>query len=467
MTEQGTESCTHVRRNVTFGGYDTSGASEWSRSYGSDNDPLSTPHRPEHDFIMEPIRGHDQSIGRAMRRGMEAVPIDARGSRARVGSLKWADHPGKIGAGIAESDFGTAPAVVEALLEAVADEHLAYVPSKLGAATETACAEFYTDRFGWTVDPTRVHLVPDVLTCLRITIEHFTRTDSAVIIPTPAYMPFLTVPESMGRDVIQVPMVRSLRGWTLDLEAVERHLARGAGLLVLCNPHNPLGATMTREDMSALTAVIERHGARVFSDEIHAPVVYPGHTHVPYASTSDAAAAHTITAFSASKGWNIAGLKSAQVILSNAADQTRWQQLSLFPTYSSSILGAIGARAAYSSGREWLDSTLRLFEHNRSLVSDYLAASGLPIGHESPDATYLAWIDLRAFVFPACTPAEYISARSGVVLSDGAACGAVGEGWVRFNFAMPTSILLTALARITDGLSVLPAGPVIRMPNPK
>ncbi|MGM7668372.1 MalY/PatB family protein [Microbacterium sp. A93] len=387
---------------------------------------------------------------------MELSQRTADRATARVRSLKWADHPGKIGAWIAESDFGTAPAVVEALQAAIGDEQLAYVPSAVGAAAESACADLYRDRFGWAVGSEYVHLIPDVLTGLRITIEHFTRPGTAVIVPTPAYMPFLTVPESMGREVIQVPMRRSSHGWSLDLSVIERHLADGAGLLILCNPHNPLGTVMPVDEMNALSHVVERHGARVFADEIHAPVVYAGSTHVPYASTSPGAAAHTITAFSASKGWNIAGLKSAQLIFSGDVDNDRWQSLGLFPTYSNSILGAIGTCAAYTSGRDWLDGTLRQFEENRDLVVNHFEACGLPVGLESPEATYLAWINLRAFEFPSLSPAGYLSATSGVVVSDGAACGEVGRGYVRLNFAMPATILQTALSRITDALRDLP-----------
>src|SRR5690606_23281610 len=129
--------------------------------------------------------------------------------------------------------------------------------------------------------------MPDVIAAFELAIEHFSAPGSAIVLPTPAYMPFLTVPLAHGRRIIQVPMLRTGDGWAYDLDALDAAFADGGGLLVVCNPHNPLGRVLTREEQAAIGEVVERHGARVFSDEIHAPLVYPGSTHVPYASVNE------------------------------------------------------------------------------------------------------------------------------------------------------------------------------------
>src|SRR5260370_23168372 len=227
-------------------------------------------------------------------------------------------------------DFGAAPAILDALAFLSAEANFGYLPPFLADELAAACAEFAKRRYGWDVDPALIHHVPDVIKALEIAITHFSRPGSPVILPTPAYMPFLSVPGFLGREIIQVKM-RDDRGFfTLDLDAIADAFRAGGHLLIFCNPYNPLGRVFTRAEMAQLTAVVDRHGGRVFADEIHGALVYPGLRHIPYASTSDAAAAHTLTATSASKAWNLPGLKCAQVILTNEPDRERSAPTGLF-----------------------------------------------------------------------------------------------------------------------------------------
>jgi cystathionine beta-lyase len=221
--------------------------------------------------------------------------------RAR-GSFKWtAPGPDGFGAAVAEMDFGAAPAILDALAGLSADANFGYLPPFLADELAAACAEFQKRRYGWDTDPALIHHVPDVLKALEIAITRFSRPGSPVILPTPAYMPFLSVPGFVGRDIIQVRMRDDNGFFTLDLDAISDAFRAGGHLVIFCNPYNPLGRVFTEQEMTELTAVVDRHGGRVFADEIHGPLVYPGMRHVPYASTSDTAAAHTLTATSASK----------------------------------------------------------------------------------------------------------------------------------------------------------------------
>src|SRR3712207_818112 len=176
-----------------------------------------------------------------------------------------------------------------------------------------ACADWYASRYGWHVPAEWVTPLADVVAGLQVAIEQFTPPGSPVVLPTPAYMPFLKVPGALGRELIEVPLVEREGRTTYDLDGIARAFAAGGRLLVHVNPHNPLGRVFTAEEQLALADVVEAAGARVFADEIHAPLVHPGAVHRPYASLSPVTAGHTVTATSASKAWNLPGDRKSVV----------------------------------------------------------------------------------------------------------------------------------------------------------
>lgn len=360
---------------------------------------------------------------------------------------KWDVPEGVIGAGIAETDFGTAPAIRHALRNAVDENFLTYLPENLAAEAELACSEFLMRRFGWQVDPDRVHLVADVMAGFALAVDLFTRPGTPIIIPVPCYMPFLTEPGRIGREIIQVPMERTMGGrWVLDLEALEHAFVQGGELLVLCNPHNPLGQVMTRREQSDVAAIVSRHGGRVFEDAIHAPVVYPGSAYAPYATLSEETAHHTITAIATSKGWNVPGLKAAQLILTGDADQQTWLQRDPVPALRGSILGAVAAIAAYRESVDWLDEVLRTLAGNRDLLHQRISAEIPEADFRAPEATYLAWIGFTDTQI--AEPAAYLRDRADLALTPGQECGAQFGSYIRFNFALQPAVLNEAIDRL-------------------
>jgi cysteine-S-conjugate beta-lyase len=373
--------------------------------------------------------------------------------RAR-GSAKWtAPGPDGFGAGVAEMDFGAAPPVLDALARLSADANFGYLPDWLADDLGSACAEFARRRYGWDIDPGHVHPVPDVIKALEIAIAHFSRPGSPVILPTPAYMPFLSVPGSLGREIIQVRMLEQGSGFfTLDLDAIGEAFRAGGDLLIFCNPYNPLGRVFTLDEITRLTDVVDRHGGRVFADEIHGPLVYPGLRHISYASTSATAAAHTLTATSASKAWNLPGLKCGVVILSSAADQDRWDQLGHFSVRGASNPGVAASIAAFRHGEAWLDEVVAYLDDSRTLLAELLTRY-LPQAHyRPPDGTYLAWIDCAAINLPD-SPGALATERARVTVVDGPAFGLGGEGAFRLNFATPQPVLTEMIERIAATLS--------------
>jgi len=372
--------------------------------------------------------------------------------RAR-GSFKWtAPGPGGFGAAVAEMDFGAAPAILDALTGLSADAAFGYLPPQLAEELGAACAEFEQRRFGWAVDPASIYPVPDVIKALEIAIAHYSRPGSPIILPTPAYMPFLIVPGLLGRDIIQVQMHDRDGFFTFDFDAIEDAFLAGGQLLVFCSPCNPLGRVFTLEEMTQLTAVVDRHGGRVFADEVHAPLVYPGQTHIPYASTSATAAAHTLTATSASKAWNLPGLKCAEVILTSEPDRQLWEEMGPFASHGASNPGVVANIAAFRHGEAWLDEVVAYLDESRRLLARLLGRHLPQLRYRPPDGTYLAWLDCTAMELDG-SPGDLVTELGHVTVVDGPRFGDGGAGSFRFNFATPQPVMAEMIERIAGVLN--------------
>lgn len=370
----------------------------------------------------------------------------------QIGGLKWSRFPGKIGAFVAESDFPLAPPVAERLHTALRDGFTGYMPAHLGQSMSAACADWQRDRYGWHVPTEWVRPIGDVVTAFRATIQHFSAPGSKIIVPTPAYMPFLVVPQTLGREVIEVPMLWQNERWELDLDGIAQAFADGGGLLTLCNPYNPVGRVFTRPELEAVRDVVDAANGRVFSDEIHAPLVYAPHAHIPYASIDATTAEHTVTSTSASKAWNLPGLKAAQLILSNERDADTWSEVGMMLEHGASTFGVLANEAAYVSGGEWLDQTVAYLDGNRRRLGELLTELIPEMGYAAPEGTYVAWLDARRLGIDG-SPAEFFRDFADVVMTDGRDCGIAGEGHLRFILAMPRPILERAVRQMADALS--------------
>jgi len=370
----------------------------------------------------------------------------------RIGGVKWSRFPGTIGAFVAEMDFGVAPPIADALHKAVDDALFGYLPEKLATEMRAACADWQRTTYGWDVEPGRVHPIADVLKGLEVAIEHYSRPGAPVILPTPAYMPFLTVPKALGRGILEVPLRFENGRYTFDLDGLDRAFAAGGSLMILCNPYNPVGRVFERAELEAVAEVVNRHGGRVFSDEIHSPLVYAGAKHIPYASISSTAAGHTLTATSASKAWNLPGLKCAQLILSNDADAALWEKVGPDATHGASNLGVIANTVAYRAGRDWLAEVMGYLEGNRRELAALLTEHLPQVRYQMPEGTYIAWLDCRGLGLNV-SPAAFFREKAGVSLTDGATCGGPGDGFVRLIFATPRPILRQAVQQMGAALA--------------
>lgn len=369
----------------------------------------------------------------------------------RMGGLKWTYYDEDVlPAWVAEMDFGLAPAVSEALHRAVDDGITGYPYPDAEEAMAGAAVDFWADRFHWSVDPTWVFSAPDVIEGIRRAIIHLTRPGSPMVLHTPVYFPFFSMVEQAGREIIEAPSRVDENGrYTLDLGAIERGLAAGAGSVVVCNPWNPTGRVLTREELEDLLSLAARHDARFIADEIHGAITYD-RAHVPVALLD---AANTVTVTAASKAWNLPGLKCAQVVLTNEADRELWKDYFRPHMVGVGTFGLIATEAAYSKGREWLEGVRERLAANRDLLIALVAEHIPRAGFTPPEGTYLAWLDMEEYRLD--DPYRFLVDRARVATSAGAHFRGGGDQHVRLNFATETAILIDIVERIGSALETV------------
>jgi len=371
------------------------------------------------------------------------------------GSMKWTRNPGHLSAFVAEMDFGTAPVITEALHAAIDKAQMGYLPPGVKSDMAEATSDYLSSHYGWAIPAEQIYPTADVLSAFDLVLERFSTPGSPVILPTPAYMPFLTIAPARGHQVIQVPMIAGPSGRAeMDLEAIGRAFEAGAEVFILCNPHNPLGRVYSQEELEALAVVVEAHGGLVFSDEIHAPLTFEGHHHIPYASLSEATANHTLTATSASKAFNIPGLKCAQLIVSSAAHQESLREVAFMVSHGSATPGVMANTVAYRAGGPWLDEVLGYLDTNRTLLGELLATHIPAMGYTPPEGTYIAWLDANSLpdIKGDRSWAQFFADEAQIGLTDGALCGEAGVGHLRLMLATPGHILEKIILAMAEAL---------------
>lgn len=360
--------------------------------------------------------------------------------------LKW-ESPGVLPAWVAEMDYLQAEPITEALVAAVRRGALGYPPhgDDLGAAF----AGFAQRHWGWTVPPEASVATGGVVSGMRLVLEVLC-PPGPVVVPMPCYPPFRDLIAVTGRELVPIELDPDAEDAGLDLAAVSRAFAGGARTLLLCNPHNPLGHAPSREELAALAALAREHDARVVSDEIHAPLVLPGATFTPYLSVDE----HGITVTSASKAFTMPATHGAQVVVLDPAERALLASAPIPAQNTWSSLGIVAGVAAWRDCDDWLAALLDRLSEQRTLLADLLA-DRLPRARMRPlQATYLAWLDLRAY--GVADPAAAALAH-GVRLGPGHDYQPGLDGHVRVNIATTAE----RLVRVVEGLraAVVDGGP--------
>lgn len=363
-------------------------------------------------------------------------------------SAKWARFPEDVlPAWVAEMDFPVAAPVKAALRAAIDLDDTGYAfPEDLGAVL----ARFAETTWGWRFSAQDVVLVPDVVTGLGALLQVVTAPGDGVVIEPPVYAPFAGTIRELGRSVVETPLIAP-RGagdrWSLDLDAVERAYAAGAKAHVLCSPHNPTGVVHPRAHLARIAELAVRYGVVVLSDEIHAPLTLAGAEHVPFPAVSEEARRCSIVLTSASKTWNLAGLKAAQLVAGGEEGRAILAKLPPETPYHAGHFGVLAAKVAFTEGEPWRREALAALERNRTLLGELLRAH-LPAVRWTPmDASYLAWLDCRGLGLGE-DPARAFLERGRVALSPGPIFGTGGEGFARLNIATTATLLEEAVRRM-------------------
>lgn len=380
---------------------------------------------------------------------LDAVrPASRRPSRGE----KWSLYPEDVlPLWVADMDFPIAEPIRRMLRFAVERSDLGYpihpMPTDIG---EIAAARMQ-ERFGWQIEPAQVEVLSDVVQGLVVSLLQFAEPGEGAVVQTPIYPPFLNDVRASGRRLVENPLVRDAGGYRVDLEGLRAAVDPGTRLLLLCNPHNPTGRVLRRDELEGLAEIALRRDLVVVSDEIHADLVYPGHRHVPFASLAPEVAERTITLTAASKAFNIAGLRCGLAIFGSDAQRRRFNALPRHARGGVGLLGFEALRAAWRHAQPWLDAVLAYLEANRDFTTRFVAAELPGVRLHPPEGTYLAWLDCSALGLEP-SPHAFFLQRARVGLSDGPTFGAPGHGFVRINFATSRAILGEALERMAKSL---------------
>lgn len=382
--------------------------------------------------------------------GFDDLDFDALSARS---GAKWARAAadGLAPAWVADMDFPVAPPIARALHELVDRSDLGYPDWFDGTPLREEFAQRMHTRYGWEPDPGAVREQTDLIQALQLVLHLSTTRGDAVAIQTPNYPPFLASLRRMGLQQIDFPFVDRGDGWVLDFDTFEPLVARRRPrVLVLVNPHNPTGRVLTREELERIADLAERFDMLVVSDEIHAELLYEPHRHIPFASLGPETAARTVTLTSASKAFNLAGMRCA-VVHYGSETLLKRRDAEPFDLYGTvSVPGVVATLAAWREGDAWQRDLLQVLDRNRRRVDEVLRERIPDLRHHLPQGTYLTWLNTGPLGID--DPVSTVRERGRVLADGGVRFGSGARNFLRINFATSGPILDRILDGITDAL---------------
>lgn len=349
---------------------------------------------------------------------------------------------------VADMDFRSPDSVVEALKKTV--DHGIFGYSRADESYFDAVAAWYQKRHHLTLQPEWMTCTPGIVFALSIAVRAFSQEGDAVLIQPPVYHPFSRAILRNKRTLVENPLVLKDGHYEMDLEDLEQKvLDEHVKLMILCNPHNPVGRVWTREELTALADICLRHHVYVISDEIHGDFVWRGHEQTPYASISEEACLHSMMCTAPSKTFNLAGMATSNLFIPDPEMRRKFRsELLDVGQENMNRLGLFACRAAYEGGGEWLDQLIGYLAGNLALVRDFCKNRVPQIQLVEPEGTYLAWLDCRELGMTDDELMAFFSDDAKVWLDPGTHSGEQGSGFMRFNLGSSRSVIAQALDRI-------------------
>jgi cystathionine beta-lyase len=365
-------------------------------------------------------------------------------------SAKWTMFPADVlPAWVAEMDFPLDGVVRNALLDSIEHDDCGYAN---GAGVAAAFAAFAKARYDWILDPRGVFVIPDVLVGISEILRTLVQPGERIVVNSPVYPPFYRVVGEVERLIEDVPLLRAADGtWSFDLAGLERAFAGGAKAYLLCSPHNPLGMVFDLTTLACIAELAEEHNVLVIADEIHAPLTMSGATFVPFLPIADYIDCDAVALASASKAWNLPGLKCAVAVAGSERMRKKLGLMRPELPWSAGNLGVVASIAAFTEGAPWLDELLVYLDGNRRLLTELIAQKLPGVRYIEPEASYLAWLDCAALELGA-DPVSVFLERGRVALTRGRDFGPDSAAFVRVNMGTSAAILTEIVARMATAL---------------
>lgn len=371
--------------------------------------------------------------------------------RRATNSYKWDSAPGGVlPMWVADMDFRTAPAIIDALQKRVAHGIFGY--TRVPDAYYDAVTSWFSRRHGWDIDREWIIYTSGVVPAVSAVIKALTVPGDKVIVQTPVYNCFFSSIRNNGCEIVSNPLRRTADTYEMDFDALERCAADPrAKVMLLCNPHNPAGRVWTPDELTRLGNICLRNGVTVVSDEIHCELVYQGFKYTPFASLSDAFLHRSVTCVSPSKAFNIAGLQIANIVAFDNDLRSRIDKaININEVCDVNPFGVAATIAAYNEGEEWLNQLVDYLHGNYEAMVEFCRRELPEFPITRLEGTYLVWMDCSSLGMPSDALEHALLDDARLWLNAGTMYGAEGEGYMRWNIACPRSVMLDGLNRFLN-----------------
>lgn len=380
--------------------------------------------------------------------------------RSNNNSAKYEETEAKFGKKdlipmwIADMDFKTAEPIIDAL-KSKAEQGIFGYTNRPDSYFDSVCS-WLKKRHGWNVKSDWMIHTPGVVPALSLIVKELTEKGDKIIVQPPVYYPFFRVVKDHGRELIFNPLKKTGSTYVMDYDDLEKKAKSGAKMLILCNPHNPIGRVWTKEELTKLGNICLKYNIKVVSDEIHSDIIMKGNKHTPFASISDEFCKNSITCIAPSKTFNLAGLQAAVIIMPDENDRKKIEDiLGVLDIKRNNCFSVVATEAGYRYGEEWLEQLLKYINGNIEFVNEYCKKYIPNIKPNKAEGTYFVWLDCRELHMNKKELHDFMINKAGIAFDDGYWFGIGGDGYMRMNAACPMSVIRKSLERLKKAVETI------------